>query len=100
MKASPDESTVAPSRDSESRYRLLMEQAADGIAVYDHQGNILEANTRAYEMLGYTREELLSLTLLDVIDPDDLSANPIRWEQVQSRQTVLTERVLRHENIL
>jgi diguanylate cyclase (GGDEF)-like protein/PAS domain S-box-containing protein len=99
MMASRDESTAAPGRDDgESRYRLLMEQASDGIAVYNHQGRILEANTRAYEMLGYTREELLSLTILDVIDPEDLVANPIRRELLQTGQIVLSERVLLHKD--
>ncbi|MDQ3928186.1 MAG: PAS domain S-box protein, partial [Chloroflexota bacterium] len=75
-----------------------MEQASDGIAVYDHQGRILEANTRAYEMLGYTRQELLSLTLLEVIDPEDLAINPVRWELIKTGQIVLSERVLRHKD--
>ncbi|HVF98971.1 MAG TPA: PAS domain S-box protein, partial [Chloroflexia bacterium] len=75
-----------------------MEQASDGIAIYDHQGNIVEANTRACEMLGYSHEELLTRTLVDVIDPEDLAATPIRWEQLKSGQVVLSERVLRHKD--
>ncbi len=98
MKASPDESDAAPSRDSESRYRLLMEQASDGIAVYDNQGRILEANSRLCEMLGHTRDDLLTLTILDVCDPDDLAVNPVRWELLQTGQIVLAERILRYRD--
>ncbi|HYP20916.1 MAG TPA: EAL domain-containing protein [Chloroflexia bacterium] len=98
MMASRNKSGAASGRVSESRYRLLMEQASDGIAIYDHQGNIVEANTRACEMLGYSHEELLTRTLVDLTDPEDLAATPIRWEQLRSGQIVLSERVLRHKD--
>jgi diguanylate cyclase (GGDEF)-like protein/PAS domain S-box-containing protein len=75
-----------------------MEQASDGIAIYDHQGKIVEANTRVCEMLGYSHDELLTLTLPDLIDPDDLSATPIRWATLKSGQVVICERVLRQKN--
>lgn len=79
---------------SEGKYRMLIEQASDGIAVYDMQGDILEINTRACEMLGYSREELLKLNVRDVIAPDDLSATPLRYSELLPGRTVLGERVL------
>ena len=55
------ESGIAPQ--SDSKYRMLMEQASDGIHTYDLQGNILDVNLSLCEMLGYSREELLLLNI-------------------------------------
>ena len=45
-------------RESEAKYRTLMEDAGDGIALLDVEGNLVGINKRAEELLGYTREEL------------------------------------------
>jgi PAS domain S-box-containing protein len=81
-------------RQSESKYRLLMEQASDGIHTYDPRGNFIEANPKLCEMLGYTREELLRLNVADLIPPEDLASSPIRFDELQAGETILTERRL------
>ncbi|MGC9258533.1 MAG: putative bifunctional diguanylate cyclase/phosphodiesterase [Phycisphaerae bacterium] len=48
-------------RDSEQRYHIVMEGAGDAIILTDGDGRIVEANRRAMEQLGYTREELMQL---------------------------------------
>ncbi len=48
-------------------YRALFENAADAIVVADDDGRYLEVNARATGLLGYTREELLALTVFDVV---------------------------------
>lgn len=57
---------------SENRYRLLVEQAADGIFVVDAQGCYLDVNPAGAEMLGYTRQQLLSMKIADVLATDEL----------------------------
>lgn len=51
---------------SEQRLQDLIYAAADGFFVHDAQGRIHDANRRSCESLGYTREELLSLNLVDI----------------------------------
>ncbi|MFN5513739.1 MAG: PAS domain S-box protein, partial [Cyanobacteriota bacterium] len=46
---------------SEARYRSLMEQAGDAILLADPEGNIIEANQRATELFGYSKEEFTRL---------------------------------------
>ncbi len=46
-------------RDSESRFRLLLESAGEGIYGLDSAGHCTFVNEAALAMLGYTRDELL-----------------------------------------
>lgn len=60
--------------DSEKRYRTLFDKAQDGILVIQAQGRrigrILDANQAAADMHGYTKKELLSLSISD-LDPEE-----------------------------
>ena len=64
-------------RESEERYRTILEQAADAIFMRDESGRILEANQKACQSLGYSREELLAKSIWD-IDPKALQAGKQR----------------------
>jgi two-component system NtrC family sensor kinase len=55
---------------SEKRNRALFEGIEDAVFVHDLDGKILDANPAACRRLGYSREELLSLTTADVDDPE------------------------------
>ncbi len=57
-------------RDSEARYRTLFEQASDTILLIDEKDRIIEVNPRACEMFGYSREELLSMTIANLQAPE------------------------------
>lgn len=85
-------------RESESKYRLLLEQASDGIHTYDLGGNFIETNSKLCELLGYTREELLRLNVRDLIPPEDLAGAPIRFDELQAGRTLLSERRLRRKD--
>ena len=56
---------------SEARYRTAFDQAIVGIAHHAVDGRYLKANARYCDMLGYREEELLRLTHLDVLHPED-----------------------------
>lgn len=59
-------------RESEARFRGTFENAAVGMAHVDIDGKWLRVNQQLCEMVGYSREELLSLTFQDITHPDDL----------------------------
>ena len=59
-------------RASENRFRVVFETAAVGIARVAPDGRFLEVNQRLCEIVGYTREELLTKTFVDITHSDDL----------------------------
>lgn len=53
-------------RESEERYRIFFEQAADSIVLVDAgTGELVQFNERAYENLGYVQEEFQELKIPD-----------------------------------
>jgi two-component system, cell cycle sensor histidine kinase and response regulator CckA len=65
---------------SEARYRGVFENAAIGIDVVDSRGRFLQANDSLARMLGYSRNELMNLTIFDVTHPDDVADSMIKHE--------------------
>jgi len=59
-------------RAREQHFRILVEQATDGIFVTDGQGRYLDVNTAGAQMLGYSREEILRLSIGDVVAKDEI----------------------------
>lgn len=62
-------STQESLRESEDRYRDLVESSLDLICTHDLEGNILSANRGATSLLGYSLEVLLKKNLRDILAP-------------------------------
>lgn len=56
---------------SEQKYRALLENAVDAILLADAQGNLLDANRRAEELLGYSHAELCRMHARDLHPPHE-----------------------------
>lgn len=65
-------------RASDSRFRTLIDQAADAIYVHDTAGRLCDVNRYACESLGYPRAALLGLGVAD-IDPAVPAAGVAAW---------------------
>lgn len=63
-------------RKSEEHFRLLVEQAPNGIFIADAEGKYTEVNSAGAEMLGYTREEISQRKISDVVAPEELERLP------------------------
>jgi len=64
--------TAKALKESESRLRAIIEHSPDVIAVIDLNGNIIECNTVAMNLFGFTsKEELNGFNTFDLIAPDD-----------------------------
>ncbi|PJB32823.1 MAG: hypothetical protein CO109_02520 [Deltaproteobacteria bacterium CG_4_9_14_3_um_filter_65_9] len=56
-------------RESEDRYRDLVDHSTDTIYTHDLEGNVLSANEAAPKVTGYSLESLLRMNLRDLLDP-------------------------------
>lgn len=65
------ETTREELRASSARYHAAVNTSLDGFCVLDDQGKFLEVNDRYCQLSGYSREEILGMTLsqLDVLEP-------------------------------
>ena len=59
-------------RESEERFRTAFENAATGIALMANDGYFMNVNQALCKLLGYSEEELLSKTWVEITEPDDL----------------------------
>jgi PAS domain S-box-containing protein len=60
-------------RRSEEKYRDLFENAIDAICIVDRNQNYLDVNRRAIGLFGYSREELLSMNIRDILPPGQIT---------------------------
>lgn len=75
------------SRASEVRFRTLFEHAPIGIILMDLKGYFAsQSNAAAEKIFGYTRQELVGKSLVDISYPEDSNKNVQAFEQVRSRK--------------
>ena len=86
-------------RQSEERYRAVVERTADGIHIYDFRTKrILEANTALQEMLGYTPEELLGRPVYNLIVDSQENIARTGRRIIEQRSVFLGERRYRRKD--
>lgn len=57
---------------SEERYRALFENSLDCMFLHNFEGRFIDANPAALNLLGYQREDIHKLNLLNLMSKDDL----------------------------
>jgi diguanylate cyclase (GGDEF)-like protein/PAS domain S-box-containing protein len=77
---------------SESRYRTLIEQAADGLIVTDKKGVITDCNRSLQVMLGYTIDALLNHRVEEFIDPADRESYIKQRSEVHHKGSLILQR--------
>ena len=68
--------------ESEDRFRDLFENATDILQSVDPEGRILVVNKAWRETLGYSEEEIPSLNIFDIMDPDHTPQCQKNFEQI------------------
>ncbi len=64
-------------RGTEESYRTLFEEASDGIATADKHLHLLAVNSRFCEMLGYSRDELLRMSVKELVFTENAEHTPL-----------------------
>ncbi|GAC1685188.1 MAG: hypothetical protein NVS9B9_07270 [Ktedonobacteraceae bacterium] len=68
-------------RQSEERYRLIVEHSSDVITLVDKQGTFHYVSPASRQVLGYAPEELLDVNAFDFVHPDDLALTYTEMEK-------------------
>jgi diguanylate cyclase (GGDEF)-like protein/PAS domain S-box-containing protein len=76
-------------RASEEQFRVTFERAPVGMALRGMDGRWLDVNPKLCEILGYTREEMLSTTSVD-ITPEDERAVAVQFNERMQRGELRT----------
>lgn len=61
--------------DSESRYQQLFDNSPDALFLVNRKGRILDANNVAHVLYGYSKKELLGMTIFDLFSPEALKGS-------------------------
>jgi PAS domain S-box-containing protein len=93
-----DEQAEINIKESENKYRLLFEQAADAIVVSGEDNQVESVNPSAREMFGYTNEEFLALKLPDMVEPEDLKKSAVDLSIYKNQATLFRERILKRKD--
>ncbi|MCP4688947.1 MAG: PAS domain S-box protein [Desulfobacterales bacterium] len=81
-------------KESEERFRTLVEHAADAIFTHDLEGRLLDVNQWACHVLGYSRDELLTMKIQDLVaeEASEEKEHGRRfWENLQPDRPVTFE---------
>ncbi len=76
-----------------THYNLLSRSANDAILLVDENGRIVETNEHAVEMYGYSRDELLGMSIEALRAKESLGSFEERWRQVREQPSSVFETV-------
>lgn len=70
------EQLIVELAESEEKYRIQVEMATDAVFLETVEGRILECNAAGVKMFGYTKEEMVGLTIADLVPKDFVKTLP------------------------
>lgn len=85
-------------RESEEKYRRIVDMASEGIWAMDVDGACTFLNARLSEILGYEREQIVGKPLSDFMFAEDLPDHRVRLKQRSAGISERYERRLRHRS--
>ena len=85
-------------RESETKYRTYIENSPVGIFILDSMGRYRDVNASACSILGYSREELISLSIRDLVPVNSLTKSLSNLKKLQVDGFLATESALLKKN--
>ena len=85
--------------ESESRYRALVEQASDSIFIANERGDYIDVNPSFCKLLGYGRDELLTMNGKDILSSEELVTwVPRRFDNLRQGDADILELKLKRKD--
>ncbi len=85
-------------KESEEKYRNLIEWADDGVVLYDLNFNRLFYNSASYSIIGFTKEEFEKFHFFDGIHQDDILHVTNKTKEILTLGKIVNEYRYRHKN--
>ena len=84
--------TLRALRESETKYRTLIDNASDAILLAGADGRVSQVNRSACELFGYSAEEFIGLPASALVVPAELARQQDTFRRVAGGERVLSER--------
>ena len=81
--------TEALLKESESKYRIIVENITDALFIHDFKGHIVDCNEAACSMTGYSRGELIGNSLSIIDSEENQRLLPGRMEQLMRENMIV-----------
>ncbi len=88
-------------QNSENKFRSLIENSSDGVAIFSAKGELTYIAPRVEAILGYTVAEMMQMDLLSITNPDALQARNDFMEKVLANPGIPMKgftKQMRHKN--
>jgi len=83
---------------SNIKFKNYVENAPDGVFVSDSRGHFLEVNPAASQISGYTKEELLTMSITDLTSLNSSENNPNQFKTLVETGRLITESEFKHKS--
>jgi len=80
-------------RGSEEQFRILVEMSIDAIFLETTEGRILECNAAGAKMFGYTKEEMIGLTIADLVSEEFAKLLPKVITEKETTHGIIVPRI-------
>ena len=85
-------------KESEEKYSSYIENAPDGVCIVNASGYFVEVNRCATEMTGYTKEQLLKMSFMDITADESLESAMHCFEELKNTGSMSAEFKFIHSN--
>ncbi len=85
-------------RKSEEKYKSYIDNAPDGVFISDENGKYIEVNKAACAITGYSKDELLNMSLSDVLSEVSKTTIPIHLRKIGEEGTLKVDQKYWHKN--
>lgn len=85
------DSTTILLKESEEKFRKIIENSADAIFIANEKGNYIYVNKKATELLNYTQKELCSMSIFDLASTEDLEKHAGSFEKLTTNGSLHIE---------
>jgi PAS domain S-box-containing protein len=83
---------------SEAKYRSYIENAPDGVFVADQEGKYIEVNQAACQITGYSTEELLKMSVADLLLDDRRNTDLAQFDELIQTGILKVDMPYKHQN--